>query len=196
IIGFPAEGMPYGWLHPWLLDTNAASHQIARVLREGSAEYETPIQRQDGRNAWVTVSINSVRGSDTDPDAFVGTVRDITAQRAFAARENAVLRLATAVGVAKSLAEVLSITLEECRAAVDMQRVIAAIWPPGDGEPTIQVAGDPAVSTWRDLDPFLRKTFQDSRNQLPLAATTVESPETPGKARGMVAVLSGTGDVA
>jgi anti-sigma regulatory factor (Ser/Thr protein kinase) len=77
-----------------------------------------------------------------------------------------------------------------------MQRVIAAIWPPGDGEPTIQVAGDPAVSTWRDLDPFLRKTFQDSRNQLPLAATTVESPETPGKARGMVAVLSGTGDVA
>jgi PAS domain S-box-containing protein len=196
IIGFPAEGMPYGWPHPWLVDTNAAAHQIARVLREGSAEYETPIQRQDGRNAWVTVSINSVRGSDTDPDAFVGTVRDITAQRAFAARENAVMRLATAVGVAKSLAEVLSITLEECRAAVDMQRVIAVIWPPGDGEPAIQAAGEPAVSTWRDLDPLLRKTFQDSRNQLPLAATTVEWPDMPGKARGMFAVLSGTGDVA
>jgi len=196
IIGFPAEGMPYVWPHPWLLDKKAAAQQIGRVLQDGSAEYETPIRHLDGRLAWVTVSINAVRGSGSDHDAFVGTVRDITAQRAFAARESAVLRLATAVGVAKSLAEVLSITLEECRSAVDVQRVVALIWPSGGGEPSIQVAGEPSVSTWRELDPFLRQTFQDARNQLPLTARTVEWPDTPGKAHGMVAVLSGTGDVA
>ncbi|MDT5351063.1 MAG: hypothetical protein QOH91_4350 [Mycobacterium sp.] len=196
IIGFPPEGMPYRWPHPWLMDKDAAAQQIAQVLREGGAEYETPIRHQDGRLVWVTVSLNSVRGSDTDPDAFVGTVRDITAQRAFAARESAVLRLATAVGVAKSLAEVLSITLEECRTAVDVQRVVAVIWPPGDGEPTVQAAGEPSVSTWRELDPLLRQIFQDARNQLPLTVTTVEWPDAPGKARGLVAVLSGTGDVA
>lgn len=199
IIGFPPEGMPYGWPHPWLMDKKTAAEQIAVVLREGSAEYETPIRHQDGHLAWVTVSINAVRGSDTDADAFVGTVRDITAQRAFAARESAVLRLATAVSVAKSLAEVLSITLEECRTAVDVQRVVAVIWPPdphSQGEPTVQTAGLPSAFTWRELDPFLRQTFQDARQQLPLTATTVEWPDAPGKARGMVAVLSGAGDVA
>jgi PAS domain S-box-containing protein len=196
IIGFPAAGLPYGWPHPWLVDSKAAAQQLARVLREGSVEYETPIRHQDGRLAWVTLSISAVSESGADPDAFVGTVRDITAQRAFAARESAVLRLATAVGVAKSLAEVLSITLEECRTAVDVQRVVAVIWPPGDGEPTVQAAGDPSVSTWRELDPLLRGVFQDARSQLPLTATTVEWPNAPGKARGMVAVLSGAGDVA
>lgn len=196
IIGFPPEGMPYRWPHPWLVDKGAAAQQIGRVLTEGSAEYETPIRHLDGRLAWVMVSINAVRGSDADEDAFVGTVRDITAQRAFAARESAVLRLATAVGVAKSLAEVLSITLEECRAAVDVQRVVAVIWPPGDGEPTVRAAGEPSVSTWRELDPLLRQTFQEARGQLPLTAKTVEWPDAPGKARGLVAMLSGTGDVA
>jgi PAS domain S-box-containing protein len=196
IVGFPAEGMPYEWPHPWLMDKKTAAEQTDRVVREGSAEYETPIRRQDGRLAWVAVSINEVRESGTDQGVFVGTIRDITAQRAFAARESAVLRLATAVTVAKSLAEVLSITLEECRAAVDVQRVVAAIWPPGDGEPTIQAAGEPSVSSWHELDPMLRHTFQDARNQLPLTATTVEWPDNPGKARGMVAVLSGAADVA
>ncbi len=199
IIGYPPEGMPYGWPHPWLMDKKTAAEQIARVLREGGAEYETPIRHQDGHLAWVAVSINAVRGSGDEQAAFVGTVRDITAQRAFAARESAVLRLATAVGVAKSLAEVLSITLEECRTAVDVQRVVAVIWPPdphSQGEPTVQTAGMPPVFRWHELDPFLRQTFQDARQQLPLTASTVEWPDSPGKARGMVAVLSGAGDVA
>jgi len=196
ITGFPPDGMPYEWPHPWLVDKKTAAQATDRVQLDGSAEYETPIRRQDGRLAWVAVSINAVRESGTDQGVFVGTIRDITAQRAFAARESAVLRLATAVTVAKSLADVLSITLEECRTAVDVQRVVAAIWPPGDGEPTIQAAGEPSVSSWHELDPVLRQTFQDARNQLPLTATTVELPDAPGKARGMVAVLSGAADVA
>ncbi|OBA84577.1 stage II sporulation protein E [Mycobacterium sp. 1164966.3] len=196
ITGFPPDGMPYAWPHPWLVDKKTAAEQTDRVLRDGSAEYETPIRHQDGRLAWVAVSISEVRESGTDQVVFVGTIRDITAQRAFAARESAVLRLATAVTVAKSLAEVLSITLDECRTAVDVQRVVAAIWAPGDGEPTIQTAGEPPVSSWHELDPVLRHTFQDARNHLPLTARTVEWPDTPGKARGIVAVLSGAADVA
>ncbi|OSC40198.1 SpoIIE family protein phosphatase [Mycobacterium decipiens] len=196
ILGYPPEGLPYRWPHPWLVDKQAAAAQQERVRRDGSAEYETPIRHQDGHLAWVTVSINAVRGAGAHRDVYVGTVRDITAERAFAARESAALRLATAVAVARSVAEVLSITLEECRAAVDVKRVIAVIWPPGDGEPTVQVAGDPSVSAWRELDPLLRQTFQDARHQLPLTARPIEWPDTPGKAQGMVAVLSGTADVA
>ena len=199
ILGYPAEGLPYRWPHPWLVDKKTAAQQQARVRTVGSADYETPIRHKDGHLAWVTVSINAVRGTGTDKDVYVGTIRDITAERAFAARESAVLRLATAVGVAKSVAEVLSITLNECRAAVDVRRVVAVMWPLDQhprAEPTVQVADEPDESTWRGLDPWLRVTFEEARHQLPLTAKTVDRPDSPGKAQGLVAMLSGTGDVA
>ncbi len=196
ILGYPAAGLPYRWPHPWLVDKNTARQQQSTVQSRGSAEYETPIRHRDGHLAWVKVSINAVRESGTERNAYVGTIRDITAERAFAARESAVLRLATAVAVAKSVADLLAITLDECRAAVDVQRVVAVSWPSGEGEPTVQSAGEPAESSWRKMDPWLRHTFQDARHQLPLTAKTVERPDNPGKAHGLVAVLSGTGDLA
>lgn len=108
------------------------------MLRTGSAEYETPIRHADGHLAWVKVSINAVKDSGSDRDAYVGTIRDVTAERAFAARESAVLRLATAVAVAKSVDELLSITLDECSTAIDVQRVVAVSWPSGDGDPAVR----------------------------------------------------------
>ncbi|OBJ54884.1 SpoIIE family protein phosphatase [Mycobacterium sp. 1423905.2] len=195
ILGYTADSLPFHWPHPWLMDKKTAAQQMGLVRQIGSAQYETPIRHHDGHLAWVAVSINAVRGPGAARDMYVGTIRDITAERAFAARESAVLRLATAVGVAKSMGELLEITLEECRAAVDVQRVIAVTWPRGDGEPTVQVAGEPDESGWRTIDPVLRQVLLDARHQLPLTARTIEWPDAPGKARGMVAVLSGAADV-
>lgn len=196
ILGYPTEGLPYRWPHPWLIDKKTAREEQSRVRSDGAAQYETPIRHRDGHLAWVMVSINAVREAGADRDVYVGTIRDVTAERAFAARESAVLRLATAVAVAKTVAELLAITLDECRTAIGVQRVIAVTWPAGDGEPTVQVAGEPAETTWRGLDEWLRNTFQDARHQLPLTAKIVEQPDKPGKAQGLVAVLSGTGDLA
>lgn len=196
MLGYPGEGLPYRWPHPWLVDKSTARQQQSRVRNSGSADYETPVKHRDGHLVWVMVSINAVRGSGSDRDVYVGTIRDVTAERAFAARENAVLRLATAVAVAKSVAELLSITLQECQLAIDVRRVVAVAWPAGDGEPTVQMAGEPSEKTWRELDPWLRTTFQDARRQLPLTAKTVDRPDNPGKALGLVAVLSGSGDLA
>ncbi|OCB29941.1 stage II sporulation protein E [Mycobacterium malmoense] len=196
ILGYPAEGLPYRWPHPWLVDQQGARQQQALVQTIGTTAYETPIRHHDGHLVWVTVSINAVQGSGSEQSVFVGTIRDITAERAFAARESAVLRLATAVAVAKSVDELLSITLAECGTAIDVQRVVAISWPNGEGEPTIQVAGETSPTSWRGLDPWLRHTFEDARHQLPLTARTVERPENPGKAHGLVAVLSGAGDLA
>src|SRR5262249_41102382 len=141
-------------------------------------------------------NVNRVMTNPANEDVYVGTIRDITAERAFAARESAVLRLATAVGVAKSVAEVLSVTLDECRVALDVQRVVAAVWPTNGGDPTIQVAGENATSTWRELDPLLRQVFQQGRHQLPLTVRPIEWEAAPGMSRGIVAVLTGRGDVA
>ncbi|GAA4295299.1 SpoIIE family protein phosphatase [Mycobacterium paraffinicum] len=196
ILGYPAEGMPYRWPHPWLVDQQGARQQQALVQSIGTTTYETPIRHCDGHLVWVTVSINAVQGSGSEQGVFVGTIRDITAERAFAARESAVLRLATAVAVAKSVDELLSITLDECSTAIDVQRVVAISWPTGDGEPTVQVAGETSTTSWRKLDPWLRHTFEDARHQLPLTAKTVERSDNPGKAHGLVAVLSGAGDLA
>ena len=145
---------------------------------------------------WVAANVNRVTADAADGDVYVGTIRDITAERAFAARESAVLRLATAVSVAKSVSEVLSITLDECRLALDVHRVVAAVWPTNGGEPTIQVAGEKAASTWRQLDPLLCQVFQQARHQLPLTVQPIEWPDAPGMSRGIVAVLTGGGDVA
>ncbi|BBX63883.1 hypothetical protein MSAS_30570 [Mycobacterium saskatchewanense] len=196
ILGYPADGLPYRWPHPWLVDRVGARQQQTLVELNGTTAYETPIRHRDGHLAWVAVSINSVKEADSDRNAYVGTIRDVTAERAFAARESAVLRLATAVAVAKTVDELLAITLDECSAAIDVQRVVAVSWPSGDGDPAVQVAGAPAASSWRRLEPWLRDTFADARHQLPLTAKTVERPGHPGKAAGLVAVLSGAGDLA
>jgi PAS domain S-box-containing protein len=196
ITGYPGHSVPYRWPHPWLVDQKAAQQQQLRLNQESQVQYETPIRHRDGRLVWVTVNINRVPADVADKDVYVGTIRDITAERAFAARESAVLRLATAVGVAKSVAEVLTITLDECRLALDVHRVVAAVWPTNGGDPTIQVAGDKATVPWRQLDPLLRQIFQQARHQLPLTVQPIDWPDNPGAAGGIVAALTGGGDVA
>jgi PAS domain S-box-containing protein len=196
ITGYQAHGLPYRWPHPWLVDEKAARQQQSRLSQVNQVQYETPIRHRDGRLVWVAANVNRVTADAADGDVYVGTIRDITAERAFAARESAVLRLATAVSVAKSVSEVLSITLDECRLALDVHRVVAAVWPTNGGDPTIQVAGEKAASTWRQLDPLLRQVFQQARHQLPLTVQPIEWPDAPGMSRGIVAVLTGGGDVA
>jgi PAS domain S-box-containing protein len=196
ITGYQADGLPYRWPHPWLVDEKAARQQQSRLSQVNQVQYETPIRHRDGRLVWVAANVNRVTADAADGDVYVGTIRDITAERAFAARESAVLRLATAVSVAKSVSEVLSITLDECRLALDVHRVVAAVWPTNGGDPTIQVAGEKAASTWRQLDPLLCQVFQQARHQLPLTVQPIEWPDAPGMSRGIVAVLTGGGDVA
>jgi PAS domain S-box-containing protein len=196
ITGYPAEGLPYRWPHPWLVDETTARRQQSRLREKNQVQYETPIRHRDGRLTWVAANINRVNADATDGDVFVGTLRDITAERAGAAREGAVLRLATAVSVAKDTSEVLSITLDECRPALDVDRVVAAVWPTSGAEPTIHIAGEKAATDWRHLEPGLRKIFQHARRQLPLTVQAVESSDAPGQSSGVVAVLTGGGGVA
>jgi PAS domain S-box-containing protein len=196
ITGYPAQGLPYPWPHPWLVDIKAAEFQRSRLNHETQVQYETPIRHHDGRLVWVAANVNRIKADNTDGDVYVGTLRDITAERAFAARESAVLRLATAVSVAKSMSDVLSITLDECRLALDVHRVVAAVWPTEGAEPSIQVAGEQVSSDWRHLDPALREIFEQARRQLPLTVQPIESPDAPGQSSGVVAVLTGGGGVA
>jgi PAS domain S-box-containing protein len=85
ITGYGAEGLPYPWPHPWVSDKKSAREGASRLASQGGVEYQTPIRHREGHTKWVAISINTVTGADRP--AFVGTIRDVTAARAAAARE-------------------------------------------------------------------------------------------------------------
>jgi PAS domain S-box-containing protein len=196
ITGCGSDGLPYEWPYPWLVDGDEASQRLSLLVEKGSIQSETPVRHRDGRITWAAVSINSVTADGDDRDAYVGTIRDVTAARASAARESAVVRLATAVGIATSVAEVLDIVLDELRAAIDLEQVIAVMWTKSGADPEVQVAGSSEPTSWRDVDPFLRARFEETRAWPPLSVRAIGTAGPSGPWLGMMAVLSGIGSTA
>jgi PAS domain S-box-containing protein len=190
ITGYGPDGLPYAWQHPWRADDKAPNERLARLLSEGSLEAEAPIRHRDGHMVWVAISVNAVTSPTAGQDTYVGTIRDITAARAAAERERAVAHLATAVSVAKNVAEVLSATLDECRTALGVGRVAAIVWPAGEHDPAVHLAGTQSTSPWHDLDPPLRRSLEDARGWLPLTVEPIGWATEPDIAHGIVATLS------
>jgi PAS domain S-box-containing protein len=194
ITGCGADGLPYRWPYPWVVDEKEAGHQLAHLVRDGSLASETPIKHGDGHLSWAAVSINSVTEKGDDRGAYVGTIRDVTTERYSELRRNAVVRLATALGVATSVAEVLKILLDVVASAVEVQRVVAAVWTQPGADPSVRVAGSPGMATWRELEPTLREAFSGARDWPPLSVEPVATRDRSGLSTGMMTVLSGTDD--
>ncbi|WP_101951248.1 SpoIIE family protein phosphatase [Mycobacterium sp. 3519A] len=190
ITGYGPDGLPYAWPPPWMSDGTATRDQLAQLLAYGALEAEAPVRHRDGRLIWVAMSVNAVASPNTEHGTFVGTIRDITAARAATVRDRAVARLATAVSVAKSVGEVLSSTLDECRTALQTARVAAVMWSTDEHDPTVHQSGDPPVLHWRDLDPRLRECLDTARTWLPLTVESVGWTTGSDVAHGMVATLS------
>ena len=174
ILGYPAEGLPYRWPHPWLVDKKTAREQQSlvaqqrqRPVRDPDPASRRPSRVGDGEH-------QRGQGDRHDRDVYVGTIRDITAERAFAARESAVLRLATAVAWPRAWPRY-------CRSPSTSagRRSTSNAWSRslagGDGEPTVQVAGEPSESSWRGLDPWLR-------DDIPGRAPSVAADRQDGRA--------------
>jgi serine phosphatase RsbU (regulator of sigma subunit)/anti-sigma regulatory factor (Ser/Thr protein kinase) len=145
---------------------------------------------------WVATSVNVVTSPNTDretgdtEDTYVGTIRDVTAARSAAERERAVARIATAVTVARSVGDVLLTMLDECRATLGVRRVAAIMWPTGEHDPAVHLAGTSRTAQWRDLDPPLRRSLEDAHGWLPLTAAPVGWGAGTDTAHGIVATLS------
>jgi PAS domain S-box-containing protein len=190
ITGYGPEGLPYAWRHPWMADDSASGDRLAQLLAQGTLEAEAPIRHRDGHVVWVAMSVNAVASPNAEQDTYVGTIRDITASRAAAVRERAVAHLATSVSVAKSVGEVLSTTLDECRTTLGVVHAAAIMWPTGEHEPTVHLAGTPTASKWLDLDPQLRRCLEQARSWLPLTVEAVGWATESDLAHGIVATLS------
>jgi PAS domain S-box-containing protein len=141
LTGYGTYGLPYRWPHPWLPEDESGRAEFESALRAclrgGGGRFTLPIRRRDRARAWLAVSINSLAEQDGAGRVYVGTIRDITTERAAAAREHAAARLATALGGATGVAEVLTAGLEGCRSALGAQRAVAAVWSEPGTDPNV-----------------------------------------------------------
>lgn len=193
ITGCGADGLPYRWPYPWLVEEEVAAQRLRHLVAEGSLQSETPIRHRNGRITWAAVSMNSVTSDGDDRGAYVGTIRDITASRAAEARRSAVVRFATDIGVATSVTEVLDILLDECR-EIEVSRIVAVRWTRAGKEPIVQATD--RRTTWGDLDAALQIVFEGARRWPPLSVEPVGGSEPSPQSTGMMTVLSGANDTA
>jgi PAS domain S-box-containing protein len=189
ITGYGPDGLPYAWPLPWMTGDAASNERLAGLLAQGTLEAEAPIRHRDGHLVWVAMSVNAVTSPSADEDTYVGTIRDITAARAAAERERAVARLATAVSVAKSVGEVLSRALDECRTTLGVRRVAAIMWPKAEHDPIVHLAGTSQAVQWHDLELQLRQSLEDARALLPLSVEPIGWAADPDSSPGIVATL-------
>ncbi|APE34437.1 histidine kinase [Nocardia mangyaensis] len=139
LTGYGAEEVPFPLPHPWALSDRKGYPQIGTE----ASRFVTPVRHRDGRERWLAVSASSLVKQENDERIFVGTVRDVTAEHDAQARDQAASRLATAVGAATSMVEVLAVGLDELRRTMGARTALVAVWPSRTGQPDLYSCGEP-----------------------------------------------------
>ena len=151
LVGYTADGLPFRWPHPWVPDPDAdpdgwavMARAFADYQRNGKGRYTVPVQHRDGHPIWLACSSASLPSPDGHERLFVGTARDVTAERLAAQREATLAGFAAALAAAGEISEMLITAAREIAAAVDASQVTTALWSSSDS---------PAVTGWPRLAP-------------------------------------------
>ncbi|BCJ48326.1 hypothetical protein GCM10010168_77480 [Actinoplanes ianthinogenes] len=142
IVGFGREGIPYTPPYPWWPDAAEDPASRARLagalddlLGAGSGTYEVPVRHRLGHPVWVSVSAASVSDPDTGRRLLVGTVRDVTEQRAVQRRQQLAVELSQRLNEASEVDEVLGLLTGTLGEMLDAEVYLAD----HDGETIAQV---------------------------------------------------------
>ncbi|WP_067821903.1 SpoIIE family protein phosphatase [Nocardia inohanensis] len=138
LTGYGPDDVPYPLPHPWTIPESPRYPDLGT----DAARFVMPIRHRDGRHLWLAVSTSSLVKPENGERIFVGTLRDVTAEHDAQARDQAVSRLATAVGAATSVVEVLTVGLEELRRAVGAESAVVSVWPNRNTGPELYVSED------------------------------------------------------
>ena len=146
LVGYGAEGLPYRWPHPWVPDEDAdpdgwavMTRAFADYQRNGGGRYTVRTRPRDGRTAWLACSSASLPSPDGQGRLFVGTARDVTAERLAGQREATLASFAAALAAAGEISEMLTTAAREIAAAVHASQVTTALW---------SSEGNPAITGW------------------------------------------------
>jgi PAS domain S-box-containing protein len=150
LVGYGAEGLPYRWPHPWIADPAtdpdgwaATSAAYDGYIQHGGGRYTVPTRRRDGHTVWLACSSASLPSPDGPGRLFVGTARDVTAERLVGQREATLAGFAAALAAAGEISEMLTTAAREISAAIHASQVITALWSSDDN---LAVAGWPRLA--------------------------------------------------
>jgi len=143
LVGYGPDGLPYRWPHPWVPDPGADPDGWAATVQaftdyqqNGGGRYTVPVQHRDGHTSWLACSSASLPSPDGHGRLFVGTARDVTAERQATQREATLAGFAAALAAAGEISEMLTTAAREIAAAVHASQVKTALWS-SDGKPAI-----------------------------------------------------------
>ncbi|WP_327118411.1 SpoIIE family protein phosphatase [Nocardia sp. NBC_01730] len=194
LTGYGAAGIPYPLPHPW----SSLDGPRYPDLGTEAQRFVIPIRHRDGRNVWLAVSTSALIKPEGNERIVVGTIRDVTAEHDAQARDQAASRLATAVGAATSVVEVLAVGLDELRRTVGAETAVVAVWPSRTAAPEVYVSGMGADSTSHHGDVTLderSRALLDRARRRP-ARSLLAIPEGAESSEGIVTPLGETGDAA
>ena len=171
LLGYGADGLPYGPPYPWWPSENADpdSRQVAedayrRIREDHGGSFTVPLVHRDGRRLWVSGSFNEV----SDPRrgrVVVGTLRDVTADYYAIQRETALAAMSLAFSRAGTMDETLREALGELHRTWHARRAVAAVWT-GTAQP--EVTASLPGATWDGLATDVRAALTRLREQPPL----------------------------
>ncbi|ATL67635.1 SpoIIE family protein phosphatase [Nocardia terpenica] len=207
LTGYGPEGVPYALPHPWAPDDGSRYPDLGTE----AARFVMPVRHRDGRRLWLAVSTSSLVKPEDGERIFVGTIRDVTAEHDAQARDQAVSRLATAVGAATSVVEVLTVGLEELRRTIGAETAVVSVWPnrqtgpelyvsgpvanPDPGAESDAAAGDSEAAVSRQVLDARARALLDRARMRP-GRTMFAIPEGAATSEGIVAPLGEAADAA
>ncbi len=197
LVGYSAEGLPYRWPHPWVPDEDADPDGWAVMTRAftdyqrlGGGRYTVRTRHRDGRIVWLACSSASLPSPDGQGRLFVGTARDVTAERLAGQRGATLASFAAALAAAGEISEMLTTAAREIAAAVHASQVTTALWS-SDGNPAI--TGWPRRPAGQGASAAVTESLDAIRHQL--AASVAVLPGDEGTSL-LAAPLDGTGSSA
>jgi len=196
LVGHGPDGLPFRWPHPWVPDPGVDPDGWAETLqafddykRHGGGRFTVPARHRDGHTIWLACTSASVPGPDGRGRLFVGTARDVTAERLAGQREATLAGFAAALAAAGEISEMLTTAAHEIAGALHAGQVTTALWSSDDR---------PAITRWpRSASgqgaAAVTAALEAVRHQL--AASVAVLPGDDG-ARLLAAPLDGTGSSA
>ncbi|MGY4102543.1 SpoIIE family protein phosphatase [Nocardia sp. R16R-3T] len=188
LTGYGASELPFPLPHPWSTPDGPGYPDVGSEARR----FVLPVRHRDGRTVWLAVSTSAMVEPEKYEQIFVGTIRDVTAEHDAQARDQAASRLATAVGAATSVVEVLAVGLDELRRTVGAESAVVMVWPNRNTGPETYVSGAEGVPEGSAVDARARALLDRARRRP--ARSLFAIPEGAESSEGIVAPLGETGD--
>ncbi|WP_307867934.1 SpoIIE family protein phosphatase [Umezawaea beigongshangensis] len=192
ITGYGPESLPHLAPYPWLADPetrpdlrSSQDEAMNRLAEDGCGDFVIPLCHRDGHVLWVALSSNSIEGDGGR--IFVGTLRDVTAERSAALRQSALHGFAVALAAATDVTEVLDAGIAGLRPVLGASSAVAAVWP-SDADDGV-IVGAPSGG-FADLPPMIAAALDDARRHPVASVNATPGPGGEG-VLGLAAPLDG-----